>query len=579
MPTITEVRQKYPQYDDLSDDQLAGALHRKFYSDMPAEEFRAKIGLKPPASNRITQAFDVASDPIADQSLRPDYDQYGFTENMMRSLPFGDEVGSGGAALGRYLAGKSGLAPEVGLGAQYERQRALDRAEQERYARQNPVANVGGQVLGVAAGGAPTGGAAAFGTLRQTPALIAATRSAPRAVPVAATVPGRISQSVRQGAPLGALYGAGEGEGLRERATNAATGAVTGAVLGAALPLAGAAVRPLRRLRNSYDPAIGGHTRRLEQEADNFYTQMDQAGVQLSRPAFNRVLTNIRVRAHNANLDPELHTGASAATRALVRDMQDLSRAPTLRRMDQIRRKIRDAEARSPDDRRILNIMVEGLEDNLNLLTQRDLVGGNLQTGMTALREGRRLQRQFYKAEMVDTLIENARDALGANYTQAGLQTGIRQQFRALNKKIRTNARERGRWTNEERQLINLIVRGGTGENIGRWLGMLALRGRSGAGAYATSTAAGSYVLGPAAIPLAIGAAGAGELAKRTSTARGIMNAEALDRLIGTGSTVIPPRQLGPGSQRVGQLRRLLVQQGAGGAGGQGWGDPLISEE
>ena len=48
MPTITEVRQKYPQYDDLSDDQLAGALHKKFYSDMPADEFRTKIGMTPP---------------------------------------------------------------------------------------------------------------------------------------------------------------------------------------------------------------------------------------------------------------------------------------------------------------------------------------------------------------------------------------------------------------------------------------------------------------------------------------------------------------------------------------------------
>jgi len=45
MPTIAEVRQKYPQYKDMSDDQLATALHKKFYSDMPENEFRQKIGL------------------------------------------------------------------------------------------------------------------------------------------------------------------------------------------------------------------------------------------------------------------------------------------------------------------------------------------------------------------------------------------------------------------------------------------------------------------------------------------------------------------------------------------------------
>lgn len=46
MPTIAEVRSQYPQYGDLSDEQLAGALHKKFYADMPYADFTAKIGLK-----------------------------------------------------------------------------------------------------------------------------------------------------------------------------------------------------------------------------------------------------------------------------------------------------------------------------------------------------------------------------------------------------------------------------------------------------------------------------------------------------------------------------------------------------
>lgn len=45
MPTIAEIRQKYPTYDDLSDEQLADALHGKYYSDMPKTEFRSKIGM------------------------------------------------------------------------------------------------------------------------------------------------------------------------------------------------------------------------------------------------------------------------------------------------------------------------------------------------------------------------------------------------------------------------------------------------------------------------------------------------------------------------------------------------------
>ncbi|WEZ84643.1 hypothetical protein P6U16_08745 [Rhizobium sp. 32-5/1] len=46
MASLAEIRQQYPQYEDMSDEALAGALHAKFYSDMPEDEFRSKIGLR-----------------------------------------------------------------------------------------------------------------------------------------------------------------------------------------------------------------------------------------------------------------------------------------------------------------------------------------------------------------------------------------------------------------------------------------------------------------------------------------------------------------------------------------------------
>jgi hypothetical protein len=45
MASISEIRARYPQYDDMSDEDLARALHGKYYSDMPYEDFTAKIGL------------------------------------------------------------------------------------------------------------------------------------------------------------------------------------------------------------------------------------------------------------------------------------------------------------------------------------------------------------------------------------------------------------------------------------------------------------------------------------------------------------------------------------------------------
>ncbi len=45
VPPLQAFRQKYPQYNDLSDRDLADRLHAKFYSDMPRAAFDARIGL------------------------------------------------------------------------------------------------------------------------------------------------------------------------------------------------------------------------------------------------------------------------------------------------------------------------------------------------------------------------------------------------------------------------------------------------------------------------------------------------------------------------------------------------------
>jgi len=47
MQTIQDIRNKFPEYSDLSDQQLADGLHQKFYSDMPIDEYYKKIGFKP----------------------------------------------------------------------------------------------------------------------------------------------------------------------------------------------------------------------------------------------------------------------------------------------------------------------------------------------------------------------------------------------------------------------------------------------------------------------------------------------------------------------------------------------------
>jgi hypothetical protein len=43
---INTIREKYPQYSDLSDEALVNGLHKKYYSDIPVNEFYGKVGFK-----------------------------------------------------------------------------------------------------------------------------------------------------------------------------------------------------------------------------------------------------------------------------------------------------------------------------------------------------------------------------------------------------------------------------------------------------------------------------------------------------------------------------------------------------
>lgn len=60
MATLSEIRQQYPQYEDMPDAKLADALYNKFYTDMPREQFNEKVGLKPQEGfgDRLQKVWD-----------------------------------------------------------------------------------------------------------------------------------------------------------------------------------------------------------------------------------------------------------------------------------------------------------------------------------------------------------------------------------------------------------------------------------------------------------------------------------------------------------------------------------------
>lgn len=86
---IAQVRAQYPQYQDLSDQQLADALHAKFYSDIPIQDYYSRIGLTAPEKESVFR--QVADVPLgiakgAVQGVRMIADAFGAGSDTSKTI-------------------------------------------------------------------------------------------------------------------------------------------------------------------------------------------------------------------------------------------------------------------------------------------------------------------------------------------------------------------------------------------------------------------------------------------------------------------------------------------------------------
>lgn len=215
MPTIAEVRSQYPQYSDMSDADLAGALHQKFYSDMDPNAFAEKIGLKP---DKYQQAAidEFKSNPGLET-------QTGYTRRLAHGVTLGaDSTLAAAAFTPMEMIRRGTFDPREGYNyAKAREDLIMDKARANTGMLGTATEMLGG---GFAAGGLASGG-------------LTATRFLNSAAP---SLLGRTGAMAADSAALGGIAGFNEGNSLAERLGNAGQATLLGGAIGGALPVAGA---------------------------------------------------------------------------------------------------------------------------------------------------------------------------------------------------------------------------------------------------------------------------------------------------------------------------------------------------
>jgi len=274
----------------------------------------------------------------------------------------------------------------------------------------------------------------------------------------------------------------------------------------------------------------------LRSEAAKQYAIVDNSGLTVSAPAVDQMVNDITSDIAKRGFHPMLHPKSAAVVSALG----DATGDQSIQQMEILRRIAKEG-AKSPDkaDRAMARVVQDHIDDFMENLSPQQLSSAPDPQAQEALKTARDLWTKASRGEVIEDALEKAKNAAGANYTQAGYATAVRQRFR----QIANNDRAMARFSPEQRAQIKAVARGGKTENVLRLVGKLAVRGPvSGT----VSMGGGLAAFGPAG---AIALPAVGEAAKAGSTAITLRNARRASELMRGG--VIPgpallPPQLAP---------------------------------
>lgn len=503
---------------EAPDAQSAYSAFQQGSSPSPASGLKdqARLGDSSPAENRVDQGFAVAGAMPPRPELQSALGQAsqarqtggargqgGFMETAdaglrgaADALTFGtaDEItaglGTGFGLLGDY-------------GKELQRQRSIDAYDAEH----SPWARIGGQMAGSVAGG------------------LGAVSAAPGAARVALgmggkTLPGKIAQSAVSGGLLSAAHGFGSGEGgVEGRLGQGASEGLWGLGLGGAAPIVGAAVGQVAGRIMNKAPAAAPTTEALKAESSRSYKLAKSAGLVVSPQSYDRAVNDIAQTMADEGLDPSLH---SKATAAMGRLMQARGTPMQLQDLDTLRQIIGDAAGSiEPGERRVASIMKEKLDDYVMNLGQADIIAGDPKLAASALGKGRELWRRAKKAELIDTATEKAERGAASTGSGGNIDNATRQKIRQLLDNPKTSRQ----FSADEKQALELVIRGGRMQNLLRLAGKLSPQGNGLMAALGLGATVANPVM--AAAPVA------GIVAKNAAefiTARNLKRAEDLIR-------------------------------------------------
>lgn len=285
---IAELRKQYPQYNDMSDEQLAKSFHAKFYSDMPFDDFAGKIGYA--KSPEMTVSDEIKQkNAVNNAAYENKYHDVSELVSGLKAMDSDDWLD----VAGQSVQGAERVADGATLGAYEWANRKLGgnyRDRKERLQQQAKTGGIGGlnSALGFAleTGGniAGAGGALAKGL----------SQSGLKGLKLATTAAGI------EGGAFGVTGSDSLNEALVNSALGAGTGVLTaGALYGAAKPV----IRGFEKAANNVNRWSGKRKLARQLRKGDSFSDIDLGKIDKSKlTEFNRLRNIANVETVNNGL-------------------------------------------------------------------------------------------------------------------------------------------------------------------------------------------------------------------------------------------------------------------------------------
>jgi len=454
MPTIAEIRQQYPQYEDLTDDQLADSLHKKFYADMPREEFDLKVGLTPESQ----QSKDLRGE-LSAMTLNPAkaaYDRLPEWQKPMVAAKDMLDLGVNGITMGfgdKAVAAARAPFTDKSYEEELAAQRGLTEGARKRAGSAGLVAEVGGAVatpMALASKGATLAGRLGTGTMTG-----------------AKGVGARTALMGAEGAGYGALTAAGNDQDISDGALVGLAGGALGNLAGEAISKG---VHKIAGAFNKKPPRMSADE--LKTAARDAYRKAEDAGVVFTPTGVQQLQRGVVDDFTNHGFHPTNEPGAAT----VLRELQKLGgKNVTLKGLDTIRKIASNGfQPGNQSNNALLTQVIKRIDDFVeNAGGDAVMMGSNSKAAGKIIADARKLWGRASKLERAESLVDKAGRRASATGSGGNVENATRQN---INRMIDNPRLSRG-MTPDELAAARKAVEGTTTQNVLRQVGKLSPQG------------------------------------------------------------------------------------------------------